>query len=140
MQFRISSLKDTINTVIPHFEKFPLITQKQAYFILFKKIVYLMNDKEHLTIEGIQKFVNLRSSMNLGLSEELRNTFLNTVPVKRPIIQDTKIIDPLLAGFTSGEGSFMINITKPPTHKIGVKVQLRFQLTQHSRDEILMKS
>jgi len=37
-----------------------------------------------------------------------------------------------LAGFTSGEGSFIVAITKYSGSKSGVRVQLRFQITQHS--------
>jgi hypothetical protein len=45
-----------------------------------------------------------------------------------------------LAGFSSGEGCFYIKITKSKTTKLGETVQLNFNITQHSRDEILMKS
>jgi len=105
MQYRVSSVKDLANVIIPHFDKYPLITQKQADYILFKKIVDLMSCKEHLTKEGIQKIVNIRSSMNLGLSAELKTFFLEVVPVKRPVIQDQIILDPAhwwAAGFASG--------------------------------------
>jgi hypothetical protein len=44
-----------------------------------------------------------------------------------------------MAGFISGEGCFFTNISKSPT-KVGARVQLKFTLTQHSRDELLMKS
>ena len=44
-----------------------------------------------------------------------------------------------MAGFTSGEGCFLIKISKSKT-KLGESVQLEFQLTQHIRDENLMKS
>lgn len=43
-----------------------------------------------------------------------------------------------LAGFTSAEGSFMIRILNSPEHRLNKKVQLEFNLTQHSRDEKLM--
>jgi len=35
---------------------------------------------------------------------------------------------------------FFVNITKSNTHSPGYQVRLRFQLTQHCRDEQLMKS
>jgi len=44
-----------------------------------------------------------------------------------------------VAGFTSGEGCFYIGINKAAT-KIGYRVQLNFQITQHNRDEQLLKS
>jgi len=45
-----------------------------------------------------------------------------------------------LAGFVSAEGSFMVNIKKSSTYKLGAGVELVFQITQHNRDEDLMKS
>ena len=37
VQYRVASLRDLINIVIPHFDKYPLITKKKADFILFKQ-------------------------------------------------------------------------------------------------------
>jgi hypothetical protein len=45
-----------------------------------------------------------------------------------------------VAGFTSGEGYFLINIQKSDTTKSGTQVRLRFELAQHIRDEQLIKS
>ena len=99
-----------------------------------------MKNKEHLTLEGLREIVALKASMNLGLSEKLRLAFPNVVPVKRPEVELPLTIDPnWLAGFTSAEGSFIINIKKSNT-RVGIQVILVFQLTQHSRDEKLIKS
>jgi hypothetical protein len=35
VQYRIGSLRDISNVIIPHLDKYPLITQKKADFILF---------------------------------------------------------------------------------------------------------
>jgi hypothetical protein len=60
--------------------------------------------------------------------------------MKRPLVLDQKITDPFwLAGFTSGEGNFMVGIRESPTHKLGFRVELRFALVQHSRDEQLIR-
>jgi hypothetical protein len=45
-----------------------------------------------------------------------------------------------IAGFTTGEGCFNINVTKSSTNKSGYQVQLKFQITQHARDSELLKS
>jgi hypothetical protein len=39
-----------------------------------------------------------------------------------------------------GDGSFMVHIQKSPAHKIGFAVKLKFQITQHSRDTLLMEN
>ena len=78
--------------------------------------------------------------MNRGLSSELKLAFPNVVPVIRSVVIDQKIKDPhWLAGFTAAEGCFYVNITKS-NNKIGERVQLIFQLTQHRRDEHFIKS
>ena len=47
--------------------------------------------------------------MNLGLSEELKDAFLNTTPISRPLVRLPLNIDGnRLAGFVDGEGSFII--------------------------------
>lgn len=81
--------------------------------------------------------------MNKGLTEELKIAFPKTIPVIRPLVSeiDQIIPDPQwVAGFVSGEGYFSIGITKSAGCKTGQAVQLRFKLTQHSRDESLLKS
>lgn len=102
LHYRIASLHDLIHIVLPHFDKYPLNTQKRADFILFKEIILLMINKEHLTMEGIQKIVNFRSSINLGGTESLKKAFPNTVPVERPVIEDIAIDNPYwFAGFSA---------------------------------------
>lgn len=84
--FRVSSLKQILNKIIPHFDKYFLITQKRADYLLFKKIVLLMEQGEHLREKGLQAIINIRASLNLGLSEVLKAAFPNTIPVVRPLI------------------------------------------------------
>lgn len=48
----VNSVKELTSTIIPFFEKYPLITQKRADFLLFKSAVEIINKGEHLTIEG----------------------------------------------------------------------------------------
>lgn len=78
--------------------------------------------------------------MNKGLSYELKEVYPNTIIVPRPLVPNCIIPDPeWVAGFTSGEGCFMIKISKSPASRLGFGIQLIFQLTQNNRDETLMK-
>jgi hypothetical protein len=43
-----------------------------------------MQLKEHITLEGLQKIVNIRATLNFGLSKELQLMFPETIPVSRP--------------------------------------------------------
>lgn len=42
IDFTISSLNQIITQVIPHFDKYPMITQKRADYLLFKQTVMIM--------------------------------------------------------------------------------------------------
>lgn len=70
-QYRVSSVKD-LQVIIDHFEKYPLITQKLADYLLFKPAFELVKRKEHVTTKGLNQIVALRlkASMNNGLSYE----------------------------------------------------------------------
>ena len=139
-QLRVENFKK-LETVINHFHKFPLITKKRADFELLKRVYIKMKRKEHLTLEGLRQIVAIRASMNRGLSEKLLEAFPSVVPVERPFGELPKTIDPQwFAGFTSGEGSFMINIRASKTHYVSFRVELVFQLTQYNRDEELLVS
>lgn len=110
MAFRVRSLGE-LKIIIAHFDKYPLMTQKRADYLLFKRTVNKLLNKEHLKSTGFQEVVNIRASMNLGLTDILKTAFPDTVPVPRPLIEDNKIFCPeWLAGFTAGEGCFFINI------------------------------
>jgi hypothetical protein len=137
--FSVSSLKDLTNVIIPHLVQYPLLTQKRADFLLFKSVVYLMNQKEHLHMEGLRKIVSLRASINLGFSEVLRESFPDITPVPRPVVSDQVIKDlRWLAGFATGEGCFFVNIQKSSAYKLGKVVSLKFIITQHERDSELL--
>jgi hypothetical protein len=139
--YRISSIKDFNEIIIPHFTKYPLITQKKADYDLLKKVVALINKKEHLTQEGLRSIIAIKASMNLGLSDELKVAFPDVNPEPRPLINQGRIQDSnRLAGFINGEGCFFIDIYKSKTNKIGSSVRLKFLIGQHLRDNLLMES
>ena len=86
--------------------------------------------------------VGIKASINRDLSKELKAAFPapDVIPAERPLVLDPKITNPhWLAGFTSAEGCFMVKIKASKTIA-GYVVHLGFQLTQHKRDEVLMKS
>lgn len=139
--YAVQSTKELMNVIIPHFLKYPLITQKRADFELFKEALIIMDRKEHLNQNGLQEIVNLRAWMNNGLSDILKDSFPNTKPVARPIVEFTGIPDPnWLTGFVEGEGCFLVSVVRQPRNKIGFLVGLRFSICQHSRDLELMEN
>lgn len=108
---------------------------------MFKQAFELISRKEHLTKEGLTKILGIRASVNNGLSDGLKASFPNIVPVARPQVELPTYINPYwLAGFTSGEGCFFVSYSQSSSYKFGHRVQLSFRLSQHSRDAQLMKS
>jgi len=124
----------------------------------------MMKSREHLRIEGLQKIINIRATLNRGLTPTLKEAFPNSVAVPRPnlphfySVQTTDTQDmgritlcvenkstlalhpPWVAGFTSGDGSFKVSIRRSKAYKVGNRVIIIFVLTQHIRDELLLKS
>jgi hypothetical protein len=73
--------------VIAHFDKYPLITQKQADYLLFRSAFYLVSSGAHLTEVGFINLLALKASSNKGFSDELKEVYPNIVPADRPLIQ-----------------------------------------------------
>lgn len=107
--FSVSKLNDLVNVIIPYFINNPLLTKKKADFLLFKSVVELVSQGEHLTSKGLIKIVSIRASLSRGLSAVLTEGFPNILPGPRPLVGLTEIPDPnWLTGFVEGEGSFMV--------------------------------
>ena len=143
--YSVQSYKDIINKIIPHFDKYLLLTQKRADYILFKQILDLINKGKHLTNQGLTEIISIKSSMNKGLNENLKQEFNKVIPVQRPEVElnNPLLNNPLLykewlIGFIEAEGCFLCLVRKNVNHTIGYQVTLNFTLTQHSKDLALM--
>jgi LAGLIDADG endonuclease len=129
--YQVRNLSEIIKVIIPHFENYPLITKKQSDFLLFKEIVKLMDKGEHLTINGLIKIVNLKASLNKGLSNELKVFFPKVIAIIRPKVDLPINIDyNWIAGFFTGEGCFSVSNN----------LLLRITIAQHSKDKLLMNN
>jgi hypothetical protein len=84
--YSVQSTRDIINVILPHFDKYPLITQKKADYLLFKQAVNLLNLKAQSDIEGIHKILSIKASMNKGLSDTLKTQFPTVLPTPRPVL------------------------------------------------------
>ena len=148
IQYRVQAVKD-LKVIFQHFDKYPLISQKQGDYLLFKNVLDLIENKEHLTMEAV------KASMNNGLSDVLKVAFPGIVPVNRDKIPiSVSSINPYwLAGFVLffltlflseitkkklGEGCFLVSIKASKTTSLKKAVQLKFKICQHKRDEQLL--
>jgi intein-encoded DNA endonuclease-like protein len=64
LKYEIRSLEDLINKIIPHFEKYPLLSFKQKDFKFFKQICFMMQKDLHRNKKGLQKIIDLAFKMN----------------------------------------------------------------------------
>ena len=139
LDYRVSSLND-VKVIINHLDQYPLLTKKLADYILFKQSVDIIEKKEHLTMTGILKLVSIKASINWGISEKFKESFPSIIPAVRPEVPFTEIKDTnWLRGFVEAEGSFHLAFTLSKD-KTKEYVTLRFTISQHSRDRILLES
>ena len=82
-EFRVRGLKN-LNHVVYFFNQYKLHTAKKRNFELFSEVINMMNNKEHLTKEGLDVIANIISIMNrkprlkyLESSETIRQTLGN---------------------------------------------------------------
>jgi len=59
--------------------------------MLFKKAYEIMLNKEHLNKEGLEKFIEVKASINKGLSESLKLAFPNITVLDKPQRENIKI-------------------------------------------------
>ena len=64
VSFQVTKLSDLIEVIIPFFVKYPIQGVKSLDFLEFKKVANLMMDKEHLSIEGFNKILEIKLNMN----------------------------------------------------------------------------
>ncbi len=56
--YRVERISDLVEVIIPHLDKYPLISKKKADYELFKRIVFMIKDGLHLTDKGLQEIMN----------------------------------------------------------------------------------
>ncbi|RPB17845.1 homing endonuclease, partial [Terfezia boudieri ATCC MYA-4762] len=76
VHYRVSSMKD-LSVILNHFDKHLLITQKRADYLLFKRVLELVQRKEHLTSDGFHEILSIKAAMNLGIPDSLKEAFPN---------------------------------------------------------------
>lgn len=85
-QFRVYALED-LNVIIHHFDKYPLLTNKQSDYLLFKQVVNLMEEGKHFTLEGLNNIVSIKAVLNNSeISVNLKLAFPKIEPILRPEI------------------------------------------------------
>ena len=66
LKYETRCIKDLVERVIPHFERYPLLSSKREDFERFAQICRMMHARNHLTREGFEMVVDLASKVNMG--------------------------------------------------------------------------
>ena len=67
MAYRVRSIEHLRDKIIPFFETHTLKTKKNLNFISFRKVVTMISQKEHLSVQGIERIREIAAKMNRGL-------------------------------------------------------------------------
>ena len=142
---KITSVPEIINTIIPHFDKYPLLSKTKEEFELFKLAAFNMHNKRHYTPEGFQEILSIKAAMNKGLTGLLSESFSNTMPIlavsdllltKKEEEPSVNSLDPnWVAGFTEGKGFFKIDVQESPGE---LPVKLNFEIFINEKDKKLL--
>ena len=69
MAYRVRGIEHLKERIIPFFEKHPLKTKKHIDFLKFRRIIMMIDKKEHLTAEGIKEIKAITNQMNRKLEK-----------------------------------------------------------------------
>ncbi len=62
--YRVRGQKNLQERIIPFFEKHKLKTRKRVDFEKFRRVILLIEKKEHLEADGLEKIRQIKQSMN----------------------------------------------------------------------------
>lgn len=131
MTFAVRDINSINNIIIPHFSNYPLRGTKHLDFLSFKKAIDLINSKEHLTKEGIDKIIRISNNMN-----SYRESIVEYSPDHT--IEDSAEYIPIdgnyINGFIAGDGCLAFN-TKDVNF-----ARMSLQISQHKCNKLLLLS
>lgn len=123
----ISSIK---NKIIPHFFNYPLRGTKYLDFISFKEALHIIESKEHLTEEGLNKLYKLSKGMNTGREFPI-NVYYSPNHTKENNIEYIPISGHYISGFMVGDGCLVLH---------SIKLTMHLSISQHKNNRLLMES
>ena len=68
VEFRVTKFNDILKIIIPFFQKHRILGVKALDFADWCKAAELINEKKHLTKEGLEKIKQIKAGMNTGIN------------------------------------------------------------------------
>lgn len=133
-KFSVNKIDDIINKVIPHLDKYPLLTSKNLDYLDFKKVALLMKDKLHLNKEVMKDILLIKNNMNSSRSFEERWTYLkNSEPIK--------LNNEWVQAFVDGEGCFFFGIANAMSRgKPYIALTPTLEIAQSNHDVLILNA
>ena len=137
--FTVNKIKDLNDYIIPHFESYPLQSDKFTDYKLWSETVKIMIAKDHLTESGFSRVMSLKTALNRGISPELKEEFPNIIILSRPKLNySSDLLDNnWIAGFCAAEASFSVSFNNSKD-RILPQVRARFTIGLNSKDDHLL--
>lgn len=133
-KFSINKIDDIIQKVIPHFDKYSLLTSKNLDYLDFKKVALLIKDKVHLSEEGGKEVMLIKINMNSKRSFEERWNYLNKFEA---IVLNNEWVQ----AFVDGEGSFQFGIANATSRgKPYIALTPTLEIAQSNHDVKLLQA
>jgi len=63
LNFSVDSRRNIVEKIIPFFDRYPLLVKRESY-LKFRQILMAMERKEHHTLDGFKRLVNIAYTMN----------------------------------------------------------------------------
>nr|YP_010555482.1 LAGLIDADG endonuclease [Ramaria rubella]UYR22231.1 LAGLIDADG endonuclease [Ramaria rubella] len=105
-RYKVSSINDIKRYIVPHFDKYPLLSSKQLNYLDFKKIIKLISDGDHLNSEGIIEIKKISSEMNINRSFLDKWSFFSKQDSDKNILLTEALKPEWVQSFTDSEGNF----------------------------------
>lgn len=64
IDYTVYKFEDLVIKIVPFFVKYNIIGIKNKYYLLFKEVIQLIRNKEHLTDEGLNIILNIKEKIN----------------------------------------------------------------------------
>lgn len=122
-----------------HFKKYPLLTHKLVYFMLWSNVLDMMLNKQHLIPSGLSEIIGIKAQFKKGLSPILKSYFPSYKECIRPSYNPNlkNINAEWLTGFINADGHFGLFISTEDSAKMRCEPQ--FNIVQLNSSRIVLE-
>jgi hypothetical protein len=86
--YKVDSFDELIKIIIPHFEKYPLLSsnKSKSYFLFKKSIELITNNKRKITIDIFKQILALKICFKLGSKAKVFDQYTDILPYESSAI------------------------------------------------------